>query len=97
MTARRCVAAQDEMYGSSHAPCMQPVPHAATSTAINTFFQVKNVKHTGNITMDDVISIARIMAPRCEQAARAKGLQHEAQAAEQTEDHSSRKGVTERE
>jgi len=26
--------------------------------------KTKNVKHTGNITMDDVISIARIMAPR---------------------------------
>ena len=26
--------------------------------------QEKNVKHTGNITMDDIISIARVMRPR---------------------------------
>ena len=28
------------------------------------YSQEKNVKHTGNITMDDIISIARIMRPR---------------------------------
>ena len=26
--------------------------------------QEKNVKHTGNITMDDIVSIARVMRPR---------------------------------
>ena len=26
--------------------------------------QEKNIKHTGNITMDDIISIARVMRPR---------------------------------
>ena len=28
------------------------------------FFQVKHVKHSGNISLDDVIEIARIMRPR---------------------------------
>ena len=28
------------------------------------FFQVKNIKHNGNITLDQVIDITRIMRPR---------------------------------
>ena len=30
----------------------------------SSFFQVKHVKHSGNISLDDVIEIARIMRPR---------------------------------
>ena len=29
-----------------------------------TLFQVKNIKHNGNISMDDIINAAKIMKPR---------------------------------
>ena len=55
----RCVLAQSQARGRP----------GASSTRINQFVgfwgaQEKNVKHTGNITFDDIINIARVMRPR---------------------------------
>jgi len=53
------------MYGKRITSSDRPPPSFAWATRLLvSTAQTKNVKHTGNITMDDVISIARIMAPR---------------------------------
>jgi ribosomal protein L11 len=37
---------------------------SSSCTAHNPALQEKNIKHTGNITMDDIIEVARVMRPR---------------------------------
>jgi hypothetical protein len=41
---------------------LSPLPHP--HPRFPTHPQEKNIKHTGNITMDDIIEIARVMRPR---------------------------------
>ena len=46
------------------------LPHSLTSSFSSlsidrvSSFQVKNIKHSGNVSLDDIIEIARIMRPR---------------------------------
>jgi ribosomal protein L11 len=54
---RRAAAAAQTPPHSSPSP-HRPPPHPHTNP------QEKNIKHTGNITMDDIIEIARVMRPR---------------------------------
>ena len=46
--------------------CLKPLTFSNPYASIYPFplFKVKHVKHSGNISLDDVIEIARIMRPR---------------------------------
>lgn len=45
-------------------PSYVPTPHPSARRSSCRRPQEKNIKHTGNISMDDIVEIARVMRPR---------------------------------